>query len=577
LQTLLRRPLRLLPLLFLVGLATAGAASAATVSASGTTVTFNAVPGETNDVFVSQGGGTFTISDSNNDVTADTSATDAGCTQDATDTVSCPDTTTLITANLGDGDDDLGSSSSVTIPEAINGGDGNDSCLDGGTGADVIHGDAGNDCIFGDPGGPSTPGSGDQLFGDAGDDSIMAGRGDDVANGGDGDDYVNGGPGADAVNGDAGADVLQGGPGFNTQTGFIDNGDVISGGPGSDQFWYRQDRINDQTTDLSISLDDVANDGLAGENDNVRSDVESISYPNNSTAASTATNPGTWTGSADQNVIQATAGNNTINPGDGNDFVYAGGGDDTINANDGFADRIDCGSGTDTANVDEFDVVDGCETVNRTTRGSLATEDHPPTVAFTAPASGAKMSTTTPNVLSVTATDDKGISKVVFLAGERVICTITAAPYNCAYSPTDADVGHAIITAVAFDTSQQTASALRTVSVPRFKPAKVSSKTTPGRDTKAPFTFKTTGSVTLPPGVTAALGCNGVASVIFKAGGKTISSRNANVSKTCKFSRKVTFRIPRRLHPKTLKVEVKFRGNAVLTARSASSKHVKVT
>ena len=186
------------------------------------------------------------------------------------------------------------------------------------------------------------------------------------------------------------------------------------------------------------------------------------------------------------------------------------------------------------------------------------------------------MSTTAPNTLSVNAADDKGISQVIFLSGERILCTVTAAPYTCAYKPTDADVGKDTLTAMVIDTGQQSATALRTVTVPRFKPAKVSSKTTPSRDKKAPFTFKTTGTISLPAGVTAALGCKGDVSVIFKAGGKTISSRTAHLSKTCKFSRKVTFSIPRRLHPKTLKVEVRFRGNAVMSARSATSKHVKV-
>jgi hypothetical protein len=153
---------------------------------------------------------------------------------------------------------------------------------------------------------------------------------------------------------------------------------------------------------------------------------------------------------------------------------------------------------------------------------------------------------------------------------------VTAAPYTCAYKPTDADVGRDTLTAVVIDTSQQSASALRTVTVPRFRPTKVSSKTTPTRDRHKPFKFRTTGTVSLPVGVSQALGCKGAVGVIFKAGAKTISSRTAHLSKTCRFSRSVTFTIPRRLHPKTLKVEVRFRANAVLRARSAKSRHVKV-
>jgi hypothetical protein len=198
-------------------------------------------------------------------------------------------------------------------------------------------------------------------------------------------------------------------------------------------------------------------------------------------------------------------------------------------------------------------------------------------VAWTAPASAAKLSSSKANTLAVTASDDKGVSKVVFLAGERVICTDTAAPYTCDYEPTDADVGRTTLTAMAFDTSQQTATAIRVVSVPRFKPPKVTSTTTPKKDSKAPFTFTTKGKINLPSGVSAAAGCTGTVAVTFKAGKKTISTRKAKVSKTCTFRSKVKFSIPSRLHPKSLRVQSTFRGNAVLTSRASSRKTVKVT
>jgi Ca2+-binding RTX toxin-like protein len=521
LKTLLLRPVRLALLLCLCGLATAAAASAATVSYDGSTMTFNAAAGEVNNANVDQSGAAVTINDSNSPVTADAAAVTAGCTQDDANTVTCP-TVTTITANLGDMNDSLDSAPDVTAPETVDGGTGDDSCLGGGAGNDVIHGGTGEDCIYGGPGS-------DQVFGDAGD------------------------------------DFLQGNPGLGTPA---DSGDVISGGSGIDTYYYFHNS-SDDTTPVSLTLDDQPNDGLAGEGDNVMSDVEDV--------IAAVSNPSTMTGTAADNSLNGSIGNDVIDPGDGNDFVFANDGDDTINTNDGYADRVSCGAGNDTVNADEFDIVsDSCETVNRTTRGSLATEDHPPTISWTAPAENAVMSTTAPNTLSVNAADDKGISKVIFLSGERILCTVTAAPYTCAYKPTDADVGRDTLTAVVIDTSQQSASALRSVSVPRFRPAKVSSKTTPTRDRKAPFKFKTTGSITLPSGVSAAAGCKGAVGVIFKAGAKTISSRTAHLSKTCKFSRKVTFRIPRRLHPKTLKVEVRFRGNAVMSARSAKSRHVKV-
>jgi Ca2+-binding RTX toxin-like protein len=50
------------------------------------------------------------------------------------------------------------------------------------------------------------------------------------------------------------------------------------------------------------------------------------------------------------------------------DRLYGGSGNDTIRAVDelnGWEDYIDCGDGTDTAYVDELDVVENCETVFR--------------------------------------------------------------------------------------------------------------------------------------------------------------------------------------------------------------------
>jgi hypothetical protein len=220
-------------------------------------------------------------------------------------------------------------------------------------------------------------------------------------------------------------------------------------------------------------------------------------------------------------------------------------------------------------------VSDDCETINRTTRGTLATEDAPPTVAWTSPASQAKMSTSKANTLTVTATDDKGVTQVVFLDGERVLCVATTAPYTCSYKPIDADVGRDTLTAIAFDARQQTASAVRVVNVGRFTPKSLSAKTSPKKDSTAPFKFTTTGKLSLPAGVTKATGCNGKVTVTFKAGKKTISTRQASVTKGCSYRSRVTFSLPARLHPKTLRVTVRYRGNAVLTAKSHKRYSVK--
>jgi Ca2+-binding RTX toxin-like protein len=507
--------------------------------------------------------------------------------------------------------------------DTVTGGDGNDGFVAGGPGNDTVDGGAGNDSVYGDcDGGPcsggGTPGNdtvtggdgnddvhgeqgNDTVSGGAGSDTAAGGPGTDVVSGGDGsDNYVAGGPGNDTVDGGAGDDYVVGDcGGYNVCGNGADGNDTVTGGSGNDfsdadggtdtidlgldfDTVAYQNRItvcdpscHTVTHPVSVTLDGVANDGAAGENDNVLG-TEDVNITG---CCGTTPPPGSATivGDAGTNQIRGGDGNDSIDGGAGNDFLNGNAGDDVINANDGFADRVDCGDGNDIANVDEFDAVNSnCETVNRTVRGHLATEDAPPTVAWIAPADGAKMSTSAANTLTVNATDDKGISQVVFLAGERVICAVKTAPYTCAYKPTDADVGRTTLSAIAYDTSQQTASALRVVTVPRFTPKSVTFKTTPKSDTSAPFTFRTKGKVNLPAGVTKARGCNGTVLVTFKAGAKTISARRAKVSSSCAFSSKVTFTIPSRLHPSSLKVHATFRGNAVLSAKGSKNSKVKV-
>jgi hypothetical protein len=85
--------------------------------------------------------------------------------------------------------------------------------------------------------------------------TVDAGAGDDTLTGSNGRDSLNGGNGDDMIDGRAGTDYLAGGPGA----------DVLDGGNGpSDMVYYTA-----RTEDLHISSDGVANDGAAGEGDNV--------------------------------------------------------------------------------------------------------------------------------------------------------------------------------------------------------------------------------------------------------------------------------------------------------------------
>jgi RTX calcium-binding nonapeptide repeat (4 copies) len=68
-------------------------------------------------------------------------------------------------------------------------------------------------------------------------------------------------------------------------------------------------------------------------------------------------------GGSGNDTITAGAGRDLIVGGPGRDTIAAGAGNDRIEARDGFRDVIDCGPGTDTAEVDRLDVVRNCEHV----------------------------------------------------------------------------------------------------------------------------------------------------------------------------------------------------------------------
>ena len=198
-------------------------------------------------------------------------------------------------------------------------------------------------------------------------------------------------------------------------------------------------------------------------------------------------------------------------------------------------------------------------------------EDAPPSVSFTRPAAGAFLSGS-PR-LAATAADDRGVASVRFMAGERVICTDTTAPYECDYGLTADDVGRTTLVAIATDTAGQTGAALRGVRVSRFSAPAVTARTTPALDRRRPFRFTTSGIVRMPAGLKRAQGCaSGDVAVQIKAARKTISTRRVALTRTCVYRSSVSFRSRNRF-PKRgkLTVRVRFLGNAVLGPRRAKS------
>jgi Ca2+-binding RTX toxin-like protein len=207
---------------------------------------------------------------------------------------------------LGDGNDTL-SAGSFIGPELLTG--------DLGAGDDTVTGGSGND----------------QFTGGAGNDTLTGGTGDDTLSGGDGNDTFTGGLGADQLDGGDGLDVFNA---YQPGSAPDGNGDTISGGDGA------QDYVGySRSAGVTITLDGVADDGQAGENDNVMADVENVA---------TGTGNDTITGSSADNRFWPATGTDTINGLDGNDTLVANSGGDG-------ADVFNGGNGVDTADFSQRD------------------------------------------------------------------------------------------------------------------------------------------------------------------------------------------------------------------------------
>ena len=124
----------------------------------------------------------------------------------------------------------------------------------------------------------------------------------------------------------------------------------------------------DDTATLQASLPSIVlggpgNDTLGGTD---RDDV--VNGEDGSDKISSGGGNDTVTGGAGDDAIDGADGNDVLHGGAGVDDVKGGGGDDDIRTQDGAADTVDCGEGTDVVTGDEADAVPAeaaCETVNR--------------------------------------------------------------------------------------------------------------------------------------------------------------------------------------------------------------------
>ena len=203
-------------------------------------------------------------------------------------------------------------------------------------------------------------GGADRIRGGRGHDVLLGGAGGDLLQGKAGADRLDGGPGNDRAFGGAGADDMRGGSGNDILGGGL-GPDGLSGGSGRDIVVYGQRRVP-----VIVTIGAGANDGVAGERDNVKADVESVQGGRGNDVL---------TGNGRANRLFGGGGKDRLRGKGGSDVLIAGDGDDSIDAREGATatgraaqtgsvDRVVCGGGNDTALVDPVDVVDpDCENV----------------------------------------------------------------------------------------------------------------------------------------------------------------------------------------------------------------------
>lgn len=208
-------------------------------------------------------------------------------------------------------------------------------------GVEAVTGGSGNDTLVGNA-------VANELFGSDGEDRIVGHGGNDRLSGGSGNDRIEATGGDDVLDGGSGSDVLRG----------EDGKDVVS--------------YEERTQSVVVSLDGQANDGIAGESDDIGADVENVfgsAYDD------------TIIGGASDEELSGGSGNDRIDGGGGADKIRGGFGDDAIKGgpgNDelrgnGGTDVIDAGAGEDlvvgqdrddgdeTAGIDTIELRDGGE------------------------------------------------------------------------------------------------------------------------------------------------------------------------------------------------------------------------
>jgi Big-like domain-containing protein/hemolysin type calcium-binding protein len=453
----------------------------------------------------------------------------------------------VVTITRGDKDDDplTPGSGCVAGPPVVCSGV-TSAVIDAGDGADRITAGALDD--HGNFAGLAVPAA---ITGGEGNDALAGGSRDNVIDGGAGDDEIDSFQGNDSLSGGDGNDVIT----PNTGT------DGISGGDGIDTVVYGY------RTSPSYTLDGQSNDGDSSEKDTIGADVENVS------AAAFGNGLVAIAGDGRANRLTVTDGRGEITGADGSDVLEGGPLDDVIHARDGAPDTIICNGGNDTVEADTLDTVSpSCENVVRVPVPGGTFDDRPPSLSWTFPGAGASLNPNAATILKADASDDRGVARVQFIDDDRLLCEVSAPPYQCAYAPRGEDVGRDTLLIVAIDGANQTTTALRVVTVRRFTPAGLSLSLSSRRDRRKPYSFRATGRLARPSRVAARQGCSGTVTITAKRGKKSVYTRHARLSRGCHY--RVT------LHPGSrkgkLRLSARFGGSAVLAGRTSATHTIRL-
>jgi RTX calcium-binding nonapeptide repeat (4 copies) len=173
---------------------------------------------------------------------------------------------------------------------------------------------------------------------------------------GPGDDTASGGPERESFDGGPGADEIKGGlPGLEGL-----------GGLPAEEITYAS-----KLGPVTVTNDGAANDGTAGEGDNIMGVEQAVGSAFGDTISGFASAVG---GAGNDELLAGAGGaiadggpgNDVITGGDWRDELSGGDGNDTIHARDGEWDLIRCGTGLDVVHADAQDAFPpdaGCEDV----------------------------------------------------------------------------------------------------------------------------------------------------------------------------------------------------------------------